>query len=153
MFLGEEEEEESTNPQTKDKRRSKRKEKQKNSHHGQTEHRGQTEESKRKNIVEGNSLITHATKKTEENKTTIDDGDKRIKLAAKSTILCKQHRQHRRDCHQPAFTALTSAQSDSIRKKCGGGQTIKKKKNSLKEQHWTLKSTYWKQKGGSVGTR
>ena len=83
---------------------------------------------KEKNIVEGNSLITHATKKTEENKTTIDDGDKRIKLAAKSTILCKQHRQHRRDCHQPAFTALTSAQSDSIRKKCGGGQTIKKKK-------------------------
>jgi len=62
--------------------------------------------------------------------TTIDDGDKRIKLAAKSTILCKQHRQHRRDCHQPAFTALTFTQSDSIRKKCGGGQTNKKKKLS-----------------------
>ena len=86
--------------------------------------------------MEGNSLAR--THKKILKTTTIDDGDKRIKLAAKSTILCKQHRQHRRDCHQPAFTALTFAQSDSIRKKCGGGQ----KKKTLKEQHWTLKSTY-----------
>ena len=94
--------------------------------------------------MEGNSLAR--THKKILKTTTIDDGDKRIKLAAKSTILCKQHRQHRRDCHQPAFTALTFAQGGSIRKKCGGGQT-KKKKNS---QRTTLdaKINILKAKGG-----